>query len=365
MHIGLIIYGTLEIQSGGYLYDRILMNYLREQGHQIEIVALEPRNYWAHWGDNLAADLRQHLLTADFDVLLQDELNHPSLFWLNQQIRSWVRYPIVTIVHLLRCTEKRAVWKNRFYRLIERSYLRSVDGYILNSQTTLRDVQAIIGRAEPHVIAYPAADRFAEAQAQLPDLAHKIQRNAPLRLLYVGNIIPRKGLHTLLRALDHVPAQRWKLDIVGDMEADLYYSLAMQRYVAQSPWKKQVRYWGPLDHDELADRYNDAHLLIMPSEYESFGIVYLEALSFGVPAVGSTAGAASEIITPGHNGFLIDPGDDQALAQIINDLHQNRPLLLELSQNARQRYEQHPTWSASCEQIHQFLLHLTTSQNNE
>lgn len=356
MRIGLVIYGSIETQSGGYLYDRILMRYLQAQGHQVEIVSLAWRNYLAHWRDNLAADLREHLLTADFDVLIQDELNHPSLFWLNRQLRGRVRYPIITLVHLLRCTEKRAWWKNRFYRAIEALYLHSVDGFILNSHTTLHDVEAIIGRvAKPYTIAYPAADRFGEAQQQLPDLPHKIQRNAPLRILYVGNVIPRKGLHTLLRALDQVPNQQWKLDIVGNLEADLYYSLAMQRHVAQSGWQKQVRFWGPLDHDHLADRYREANLLVMPSEYESFGIVYLEAMSFGVPPVGSTAGAAGEIITHGENGFLIDPDDQEALTNIIQNVHTNRPYLLELSQNARTRYEAHPTWTESCEQIHQFL----------
>ncbi|MCB0037161.1 MAG: glycosyltransferase family 4 protein, partial [Anaerolineales bacterium] len=161
--------------------------------------------------------------------------------------------------------------------------------------------------------------------------------------------------HTLLRALDQVPHQQWKLDIVGNLEADLYYSLAMQRHVAQSGWQKQVRFWGPLDHDNLADRYREANLLVMPSEYESFGIVYLEAMSFGVPPVGSTAGAAKEIITHGENGFLIAPDDQDALSNIIKNVHTNRPYLLELSQNARTRYEAHPTWTESCAQIHQFL----------
>ena len=83
MRVGLLIYGSLETLSGGYLYDRKLVQYLREQGDHVEVISLPWRGYARHLSDNLSPSLLGKLLDLSVDVLIQDELNHPSLAWLN------------------------------------------------------------------------------------------------------------------------------------------------------------------------------------------------------------------------------------------------------------------------------------------
>ena len=364
MHIGLVIYGTLETVSGGYLYDRQMVDYLVGQGHRVSIVSLPWQNYVRHLAHNLAPAVRQQLATADFDLLLQDELNHPSLVWLNPWLKQQVRYPIVSIVHHLRCSEARPAWQNRLYRRIERPYLASVDGFIFNSHTTRHTVEEVLGSStKPYTIAYPAGDRFPTAAADSQHLQPKLERNGPLRLLFVGNLIPRKGLHTLLNALEQARLPHWKLDVVGGLQANPYYALAMQRQVDQNGWQKQVRFWGPLHDADLAERYRLAHLLVVPSSYEGFGIVYLEAMSFGVPPIATTAGAAHELITHGRDGYLIRPNDTQQLAQLLQQLAQDKPRLLALSRAARQRFEQHPTWAQSGAAFAAFVAHMGRGSN--
>ena len=79
MRIGLVIYGTLETQSGGYLYDRRLVAHLRAAGDEVEILSLPWRNYAAHLGDSFSRAWAERLRAARVDELLEDELNHPSL----------------------------------------------------------------------------------------------------------------------------------------------------------------------------------------------------------------------------------------------------------------------------------------------
>ncbi len=93
MRIGLVIYGSLEIVSGGYLYDRKLVEHLQAQGEQVEIMALPWRSYTRHLTDNFSGALYRRLRKTGLDVLLQDELNHPSLFLLNHRLRGQVGYP--------------------------------------------------------------------------------------------------------------------------------------------------------------------------------------------------------------------------------------------------------------------------------
>ena len=195
VHIGLIIYGSLDTLTGGYLYDRLLVEHLRRQGDQVDIISLPWRTYGRHLGDNFSRNLYGRLRRAPFDALLQDELNHPSLFWLNQRLRRSVRYPIVTIVHLLRCSEPRPAWHNRLYRWVERRYLIGLDGLVFNSQTTQVAVEQLVGSNHPSVVAYPGGDHLPPALTP-QQIKARTQQPGPLRILFVGNLTPVKGLQT-------------------------------------------------------------------------------------------------------------------------------------------------------------------------
>jgi glycosyltransferase involved in cell wall biosynthesis len=354
VRVGLIIYGSLEIVSGGYLYDRMLVEHLRQQGDEVDIIALPWRDYGRHLSDNLARALRRRLRQAPLDVLLQDELNHPSLFWLNRWLRRQVRYPLVTIVHHLRCSEARPAWQNRLYRWVERCYLVTLDGFIFNSETTSAAVERLIGAQRATVVAAPGGDRLQPTLTPV-QIAARARHPGPLRVLFVGNLIPRKELHTLLTALARLPHEGWQLEVVGSPTVDPAYVQAIRRQIAHTGLTRQVTLLGTLSDTDLAARLAQNHLLAVPSSYEGFGIVYLEGMGFGLPAVASTAGGASEILTHGHDGFLITPGDTMTLAHYLAELHQHRERLAQLSLAAHERYRTHPTWTTSTARIRQFL----------
>ena len=92
----------------------------------------------------------------------------------------------------------------------------------------------------------------------------------------------------------------------------------------------------------------------MPS-YEGFGIVYLEAMAYGMPVIAASAGAAPEIIAPAVNGYLVAPDDDLTLATKLELLERNRVHLATLAYHARRRYDQHPTWQQSMGSAYRWL----------
>jgi glycosyltransferase involved in cell wall biosynthesis len=357
MRVGLVIYGSLDTVSGGYLYDRQLVRYLESQGDEVDIIALPWRNYARRLTDNCSADLLRRM-AGDFDVLLQDELNHPSLAWANGRVAR--RAPIVSIVHHLRCSEARPRWQNALYRRIERRYLRSIDAFIYNSQTTRRAVEGLLGRAgngpsRPHAVAYPGGERL--AHVDLTGLLRPV-RSGPLRLLFVGNLIPRKGLHVLLDALARLPDVAWRLTVVGSATSDPTYARRIGARLRRPALAGRVALRGGLPDAELAAEMAAADLLVVPSSYEGFGIVYLEGMGFGLPAVATTAGAAAEIIRDGENGFLVLPGDVAALAGRIGELADDRERLARMSAAALDRFARHPTWEQTTASIRAFLLAL-------
>src|ERR1035437_6967319 len=99
MKVGLVIYGSLDTLSGGYLYDRKLVEYLRSQGDTVEIISQPWQNYTGRLGHNFQLQWQQKINSLDVDVLIQDEFNHPSLFLVNGTIRPRISFPIVAIVH--------------------------------------------------------------------------------------------------------------------------------------------------------------------------------------------------------------------------------------------------------------------------
>lgn len=351
MRIALVIYGSLDTVSGGYLYDRKLVAHLRAHGDEVEIVSLPWRNYARHLLDNVSPALIERLRKGKYDVLLQDELNHPSLLHVNWRLTGRNpshRAPIVSIVHHLRASESHPAWVMPLYRRVERAYLRSCDAFVFNSATTRDSVAALAGRATHHVIAYPAGDRFGAA-------SHAMRAcDGVLRLIFVGNVSARKGLHTLIDALARVRCA-WTLDVVGSESVDPAYAARARERAQALGLMDKLRWHGRLDDARLAEMYAAADALVVPSQYEGFGIVYLEAMGFGVPVIASSAGAAHEIVTDGADGLLVSPENAEVLAAAIARMADPARLAV-MRVAARARFARHPGWEAACAQIRAFLL---------
>ncbi|MDX1377553.1 MAG: glycosyltransferase family 4 protein [Anaerolineales bacterium] len=351
MKIGFVIYGSLDTLSGGYLYDRKLVEFLRSQGDDVEIISLPWRNYAAHLTDNL-----HFRLPPDFDLIIQDELNHPSLLFAN-----WPPHPcpVISLVHHLRTSELRPNWQNDFYRILEKRYLQSVDGFIFNSETTKQVVTGLINNDRPSVTAYPPTDRFGDgiSKNEIIERAGSDQ----IRIVFLGNVIFRKGLHTLLKAIKSL-GLNIHVDVIGGTTSEPRYAHKMKNFVQTQDLGSHVSFHLSLDNEPLIEKLRNAHLLVVPSSYEGFGIVYLEGMCFGLPAIGTTAGAASEIITQGQDGYLIEPNDDQSLANHIYKLAADRDLLSKLSLNALKRYKSQPKWAQSAKKIRIFLHKLVEAR---
>ena len=369
MRIGLLIYGSLDTLSGGYLYDRKLVEHLRQAGDSVEIVSLPWRSYPAHLADNFSLRLYRRLRELSVDILLQDELNHPSLALVNRRLRRLrPRYPLISIVHHLRSSEQHPRRLLPLYRAVERCYLRTVDGFIFNSRTTRQAVAELRGESEEErgeredliplrgVIAYPAADHLPvpDERAAQQLISARQSDAGPLRILFVGNLIARKGLHHLIDALCRLPQADWRLDVVGDDGVDSAYAAALRRQIGAAGLEDNIRLHGRVSDSELAQQYSAAHLLAVLS-YEGFGIVYLEAMAFGLPVLASVDGGGGEIVRPGVSGFLVEPTDADGIAAHLSALAGDRERLAALGRNARQRFDSHPRWADSAAAIRQFL----------
>lgn len=354
LNVGLVIYGSLDIVTGGFIYDRRLVEHLRRNGHRVEVFALPWRDYTRHLTDNFSTEFSDSLCSARLDVLFQDELNHPSLVLMNKRLRRRVGCPIVSLVHHLRCNELRPSWQNHIYRLVERRYLSSVDGFVFNSRTTRSTVEALGIEDRPSVVAFPGRDTV-HPTLSVEDVERRSLAPGPLRILFVGSLIPRKNLHTLVSALSTVPGDSWTLDVVGGLDTNPGYVGRVKHIIGGMKARDRVRLLGTVTGQDLENLYAKSHLLAVPSTYEGFGMVYIEGMGFGLPALASTTGAASEIIGHGQTGFLVDALNTSSIARNIYRLATDRSLLLQFSLAALERFAVHPTWEDSADLVLEFL----------
>ncbi|MFH5796977.1 glycosyltransferase family 4 protein [Haladaptatus sp. CMAA 1911] len=358
MRLGFVVYGSLSERSGGFRYDRKLVEGLRSRGHDVSVVGLPWDRYAKSLCHNLA-DLESRL--SGFDAVLEDHLCHPSLLRANRALDV----PVVAVVHHLRSSEPRAAWKNACYRGIERQYLRGVDAAVCNSQTTRRSVKRL--RNRPTTVAYPAGDRFEAAVSNSSKSSNPSKpsetrsvgddTDGPLRLLFLGNLIERKGVHVLLSALATVSGD-WTLTVVG-ARTDAEYAARLHHLRNRLGLRESVRFTGRLSDEEAADHLARSHVLVGPSLYEGLGLVYLEAMAFGLPAIATTAGGASEIVSDGETGLLCPPDDADTLADAVRTLRDDPNLRRRMGDSARERYENHPSWEETTTTVVRFLDDVT------
>lgn len=357
MRIGLIIYDSLETISGSYLYDQQLVKHLEDCGDEVEVISIP-------WGplrhtipQNWLDSLYQKLISTPYDIVLQDEINHPSLFYMNKRIRSKVDYPIISIVHHLRSMEHHSRLRMPVYKWVEKQYLQSVDGFVFNSKATCEAVKLVTNDdKQTYIVATPAGNRFDE----LPEIRDKREKT-DLRILFVGDVIQRKCLHDLLDAVAYIDIP-FEIQIVGRTEIDkAYYEKLCQR-IDSYHLHDRVTFTGCVSNEELVYQYEWADVLVVPSSYEGFGTVFIEAFKFGVPVIATKTGGIHEVVEHCKSGFLVERGDIYEIGGHLTRLYMDRNLLARMSENAQKRFLEFPSWATSMSRVRSFLERITSVQ---
>jgi len=143
-------------------------------------------------------------------------------------------------------------------------------------------------------------------------------------VLYVSRLEHRKGTLTLLEAIplviEQVPNARFvfigrdRPHAPGNMCFKDYFFLTFSMY------KDHVQFRGYVTDDELKEWYNRCDIFVVPSRYESFGLIYIEAMAYGKPVIACNAGGIPEVVSDGRTGFLVSPGDHTSLSTRIVEL---------------------------------------------
>jgi glycosyltransferase involved in cell wall biosynthesis len=353
VYVGFVVYGGLEETSGGFRYDRRLVSHFERAGDNVEVIALPWRSYGRHLLDGASHTVRDRL-DHPFDVLLQDELCHPSLWRHNRRLER--PGAIVSLVHLLRSGPATDCGAPRRFveRTVERRYIESVDATVCTSRDTCERANSLAEGGRPTLVA-PPAGRTEGAAIDAERVATRACKDGPLRIAFVGNVVPRKGVTTLLEALEDV-TRAWELTLVGRLDADPEYARSVVERASERGLADRVSFTGEISDTELESMFERSHVLAVPSTYEGFGMVYLEAMEYGVVPIASAVGGAEEFVDEGRNGFLVNPASPGRLASIVGRLAADRDALAALGVAALETAAAHPSWAETMTRVREFLL---------
>lgn len=152
---------------------------------------------------------------------------------------------------------------------------------------------------------------------------YPVNSQGPLKVLWLGSINLRKGIQYLVEAARKLERHNVEFLLAGP--------LGISRQ-AISSFPANMKLLGRVTRDQLGSCYRQAHLFVLPTISDGFAITQLEAMAHGLPVI--TTPNCGNVVTNGHDGFIVPIRDSVALADAIARMDSNRPLLRAMSSNA-------------------------------
>ena len=326
MRVAFVTVGDTDRLTGGYLYNRRLLYGLAENGVEVEQVV--PCGATPAEQAEASSEFGGAFEPARFDVLILDAL---ARIVVAPHLDGWrsVR-PVVALVHELPGVANPTTGDRE--RTFEEPLLRcerlvAVSGH---------GKWVLLGKGVP-------AGRVAVVRPGFDGLepySVGARGGGGPRVLCVAQWIPRKGVLAVVRAWSAEERPGAVLDLVGDTDADPGYAAKVLEAASEDP---SIIVLGPVSDAELAGLYASADLFALPSRYEGYGIVYAEALSFGLPVVACAVGPVPEVVG-GEAALLVPPGDTDALSGALGRLLSDAGLRQKMSAAALRRAASLPRW---------------------
>lgn len=345
--IAFLIPGDINLPTGGYAYDRAVIQLLPGLGVNTMHVALH-----GGWPNPSPADLADatdivNALPADC-LLLIDGLAYGAM--PEAMIRAFNR-PVIALCHHPLALEN-GISPDRAVALhaSETAALALAEHVFVTSALTGKILEGDFSlSADKITVAEPGTTRKARATGS---------GKTTLELLAVGSIVPRKGYAVLVEALAGLKKRNWRLNIAGTARS-LETVSSLRDQIRIAGLDDNIHILGAVRDRDLDALYESADLFVMSSLFEGYGMVLAEALQRGLPIITTTGGAASQTVPDGA-GLKVPPGDADALRAAIERAIEDPALRHELAQSAWQAGQKLPRWEDTAAIIARTLQHFAT-----
>jgi len=316
MKIAQVVIGYNAFVGGYGRVVNLLASELRRRGHKVDVISTkfnpgkeDKDKVIRLWNDpwlRITPGLFNYLLKNNYDVVHVH--GYPSFQpFITALTHSFKKFPLVFTPHYHPFGNKPRIIRVMFDKTFG-CYALSKADVVLAITDYEKELLAKMGAKRVEVIPNPLF-------FQKPLSGFKKKHGLSNYILFVGRIEEQKGLQYLVRA---VKGLGLKLVVIG---ADAGYKTDVDKIISEEKIDN-VMMMGKVSDDELRQAYTECEFLVLPSKYEAFGLVLIEAMNYGKPVIASRIGTVQSIVKGA--GLLVDYGDVNGLREAIIKLSNKR-----------------------------------------
>jgi glycosyltransferase involved in cell wall biosynthesis len=327
-----VIPGNLDTRTGGYIYDRQMVDGLRARGWAVDVQSLD--DTFPQPTASAVEHARQVFASiATGTVVVVDSLAVGAIPEILEQQRSRLR--IVALMHLPLAADV-GIDPDAAARfaIVERRALQSASLVIVTGRATLSLIGGYDVPSSRVVVVEPGTPLSPLAQPSSSSI---------VELLSVGTLNRGKGHEDLVRALSSVSSSDWHLTCAGSLTRDPATVARVRATVEECHLGDRVSLAGELDAEQLEEHYLRADVFVLATLRETYGMAVAEALAHGLPIVSTSTGAIPALVGT-DAGLLVGPGDVQGLSRALSRVIGDADLRAQLAAGARRVRSSLPSW---------------------
>jgi len=281
----------------------------------------------------VARHFRRSPAARSIEVIETHSYNIPAYFLVRRRVRPRLVTRVSTTMSQMVAISPVQARALRVEAILERQAIQRSDALVTHTREHRDIVCNLYGLAPSRFKLLPHG--VIDNGPPTPTTAYEVASDREIVFLFVGRFEFRKGIDVLLDAIPEIaksfPMARFIL--AGD-RGD---GTAWQSFVSAHPElaSSRVQSLGRVSAAHLIQLYNNCDVFVAPSRYESFGLIYAEAMSHGKPVIGCRAGGIPDVIQHNVTGILSEPGDTASLVSAMRQLANDPQLRYRMGTAAR------------------------------